>query len=443
MSFMSAICISLILVSVCVCYAEVDNSDIKSVIIYDKTFETYIFKKEPSMKIYPASITKVMTALLVLENTQDLDVKVTASINAVSQNREGGSTTDIKAGEELTYAQLLDALLIKSGNEVAYILAEAVSGTIEDFVALMNQKALMLGLSGTHFVNPCGLQEEDHYSTAYDIIKLARYAMKNEIFAGIVSKKILSLPPTNIHEEEGWADSQNTNLLLTDEKYLSDNFTVTGIKTGTTPFSGYCLLSSVMLRTGSELYGVVLGAPDEDTLYSYNRSLYDTILEYYEEKLLFKTDEIFAFLKYKDGSVPLYPGEDIKVYVPKNFPLSDLTVKTVPYNDSSFPVMENDVLGRIDVMLDDKVLVSYSLVSHVSVGDIVEGSTAESMTETDAAAGSESGVYSTDEFAVKVLLIFSSTLLVLIIFASIYNTVVKKNRSRRRKSKWEDHLLQK
>ena len=432
--------IMLILCSTMICYALPDDGNITSLIIYDNTFNVILYEKEASAKIYPASITKVMTALIVLENTVDLESTVTASLNAVSQNRAGGSTTGILEGEELTYRQLIDALLIRSGNEVSYILAEAVAGRFDEFVSMMNRKALYLGLTGTSFINPCGLHETDHYSTAADLLKLAVYAMKNPIFSSAVSKTDLYLPPTNKHTEEGWADAKNTNLLLSDDRYSSAEFTVTGIKTGSTPFAGYCLMSSVILRSGSEVYGIVIGAPDEDSLYVYNRALYEDIREFYEEKLLFGTDEIFARLKYEDQSVPLFASGNVTVTVPKGYPLSDIEIKTIPISEIAFPIYPDTPLGTINVLYSGRVLSTYNLVSGIYIENKKETQSSETVSSTEPEnsndeeqnkAEQKSGMF-TDSIIVKFLLAASSALFLLIIFTVIKEMFKEKKRRKSR-----------
>jgi hypothetical protein len=270
--------------------------------------------------------------------------------------------------------------------------------------------------------------------------------MKNETFADIVCKSTLSLPTTDIHTEEGWADDVNTNLLMTDERYRSDSFTVIGIKTGTTPFSGYCLLSAVKLDTGSILYGAVLGASDEDTLYGFNKDLYENILDYYEEKLLFNDEEIFAYLEYDDNTIPLYPSEDIKVYVPKGYPASDLDIRTVPYDDNIFPAEAGTPLGTIDVMAGDKVVISYPLVSHIYIaaegGEETETGTAGTEGGSEGTGDGRIGITSLDKLVTGILLALSFVIFIVIMITSI-NSYISEKSIERRKRKWEEYSKQK
>ena len=427
--------ISIILTQTSVCYSEVDTSGVSSLIVYDKTYDSVILQKNPTTQIYPASISKVMTAILVLETVDDLGEKVIASEHAVSQNRAGGSTTGIQAGEELTYRNLLEALLIRSGNEVSYILAEAIAGNEEDFVAMMNQKSILIGLTNTQFINPCGLHEEDHYSTAYDLLKLAKYAMKNPVFAQIVSIKFLSLPTTNIHTEKGWADDINTNLLMTDTKYFSKRFKPTGIKTGSTPFAGYCLMSSVVLPAGNELYGIVLGSPDEASLYEFNKNMYEEISTYYNEKTLFDTTEIFAYIDINNESIPLYSNEDIVALVPKNWPVSKLHINTIPIADAVLPIDEKTILGTIELRYEDKIISTYDLVSHVSIDlikDVPIIPTAESTEQIINETKNKEPVYMKsepfvfDEIMSLILIISSSAILLLFVINNIKEHITKK-----------------
>ena len=141
-----------------------------------------LYEKDAYTKYYPASTTKVMTALLTLENVSDLNKVATVSYNSVFTVPAGYSTDLLKVGEELTIENLLYALLVKSSNEAANVLAEFISGNIESFATMMNTRAIELGCQNTHFVNPNGIHNENHYSTAYDLYLMASYGMKNETF---------------------------------------------------------------------------------------------------------------------------------------------------------------------------------------------------------------------------------------------------------------------
>ena len=173
-------------------------------VLLDANYNEVLYEKGAYEKAYPASITKVMTALLVLEAIQEgkfaPDTPITASASA-AQIPEGSSTANIKAGEVLTVEQLLYCLLLPSANEAAQILAEAVDGDQAAFVEHMNQRAKELGCQGTHFVNVHGFHDPNHYTTAYDIALMMQAAMEHELFQTIITSPNYVIPATNLSEE--------------------------------------------------------------------------------------------------------------------------------------------------------------------------------------------------------------------------------------------------
>lgn len=212
-------------------------------------------------KMYPASVTKIMTSLVVLDAVSagelSLDTPVTASAQAV-RLPEGSSTAGIKAGEVLTVEQLLYCDLIPSANEACNILAEAVAGTQEAFVERMNQKAAELGMTGTHFANPHGLHDPDHYTTAYDLYLAARAAMEYELFRTIVSTAAYTLPATNLSGERVL---HTTNALIGSWYVLGYTYSrAIGIKTGYTEEAGRCLASAAVDDQGRTFYCILLGS---------------------------------------------------------------------------------------------------------------------------------------------------------------------------------------
>jgi len=205
-----------------------------------------LYARNPDEKLPMASTTKIMTALLVLESL-DLDQTVKVPAAAIGLP---GSVAGLRRGESLTVRQLLYALLVASGNDAAVTLAIAAKGSVEAFVAAMNQKAKELGLLRTHFVNPSGLHHEQHYSSARDLACLARVAMADPVFREIVS--------TPEYDLGGGRLLKSSNQLLGQEPWIN------GIKTGSTPYAGYCLVASGT-RDGLTLISVILGVADDET----------------------------------------------------------------------------------------------------------------------------------------------------------------------------------
>ena len=159
----------------------------ESAILIDSKNGNVLYRKNENQQMYPASTTKILTAIIAIENCSLTD-KISASRNAIMSIPSGYSNANIKVNEELTVQELLEVFLVHSANEAGFILAEHISGSIENFADLMNQKASEIGCKNTHFTNPSGIHNPEHYSTAYDMALIARYCMQNQTFRDIVSK---------------------------------------------------------------------------------------------------------------------------------------------------------------------------------------------------------------------------------------------------------------
>ena len=231
-----------------------------AIVVYGDTGEV-LYDLNAHQRMYPASVTKIMTSLVVLDAVEagelSLSTPVTASAQAVDLPL-GSSTAEIKAGEVLTVEQLLYCDLLPSGNDACNILAEAVDGTAEGFAARMNAKAAELGMEDTHFTNPHGLHDPNHYTTAYDIYLMAHAAMENETFRTIVGSPSYTIAATNLQPER---TIYTTNGLL--GSYIVPGCLYSkaiGIKTGYTEEAGRCLASAAVDGQGRTFYCVVLGS---------------------------------------------------------------------------------------------------------------------------------------------------------------------------------------
>lgn len=213
----------------------------------------------------PASLTKVMTALVALKYG-NLDDIVTVTETALDIEY-GSSVCDIKVGDQLSLKQLIYGLLIASGNDAAMMIAEHVAGSVDQFVALMNEEAQALGATGTHFSNPHGLTAEDHYTTAYDLYLMFRAAMQYEVFMDIINR-------TNYYAEYTRGDGsavavtwESTNHYFTGEAQAPDNVIVYGGKTGTTEDAGACLALLSKDLYGNSYLSVILHSSTKEELY--------------------------------------------------------------------------------------------------------------------------------------------------------------------------------
>ncbi len=206
-----------------------------------------------------ASTTKIMTALIVIQ-TVDPNSVVTIHQDAIDEAiNNGGSSAGLVVSDQISLKDLLYGLMLPSGDDAAVAIADAVGGSKEGFVQRMNLFAYHLHLFQTHYANPDGLPAQDHYTTAADLVRLARYAMSVPLFAQIVQTPKYTLTPTARHHRYTWT---TTNDLLQNPKHKYEG--ATGIKTGTTPEAGFCLVFSAT-RSGHHLVGVVLHSTSEDS----------------------------------------------------------------------------------------------------------------------------------------------------------------------------------
>lgn len=227
-------------------------------LLVEPTSGTVLYELNADETRYPASTTKIMTALVTLENA-DLTQQVTVEEGDFTNVTADSSVAGFEPGEVLTVEQLLYGLMLPSGNDASYILARAVAGDVDTFVQMMNDRAAELGCTGTHFANPCGLHDDNHYTTARDLMRITQAAMANPTFAQIVSTPSFELPATNLQEAR---TLENSNLLLdsTSSVYYAP---AQGIKTGNTTEAGRCLVAAAS-QDDVTLYSVVLGCADAE-----------------------------------------------------------------------------------------------------------------------------------------------------------------------------------
>jgi len=230
----------------------------KAAILIEAQSGGMIFEKNADERIYPASTTKVLTALMGLTLGQEymgegyMGETVTMSATAMDVP-DDSSVIDLKVGETIRFQDLLFATMVRSGNEGANLIAEAVAGNINDFALLMNQEAAKYGCTGTHFVNPSGLHHNDHFSTARDMVKIAKAAMENETFQTIAKTYVYSLPRSNLRRDRVLVSASDA-LLNRDNEYYYEY--ATGIKTGFHNYAGYCYIGSAS-KEGVELISAV------------------------------------------------------------------------------------------------------------------------------------------------------------------------------------------
>ncbi len=239
--------------------ADVPQTASGAVILVDGKTGEVLYGKNENSKMYPASTTKIMVALLALENLE-LDEVLTVTNSALSLSIPGHTNMALQPQEQLSVRYLLYGLMLKSAGDAANVLGERISGSVDEFVILMNKRALDLGMNNTNYKNATGAHDPNHYTTAYDLAILAREAMKNETFRTIVGTASYEIPATEKFEQR---PLKNTNYLISGSKTQSYYYEyATGIKTGFTNEAMSCLVSSAE-KNGLELISVALGADNE------------------------------------------------------------------------------------------------------------------------------------------------------------------------------------
>lgn len=323
------------------------NVSAGSGIVMDAHSGKVLWEKNSHQKSLIASTTKIMTALVVLENADLLDT-VTVSAEAVGVE---GSSMYLTPGEELTVEDLLYGLMLLSGNDAAEALAYHISDSIASFAELMNQKADILGLQNTRFANPHGLDSEENYSTASDMAKLAAYALENEDFRRIVSSKSYSC---------------GTRRMTNHNKLLWDYEGALGVKTGYTKQAGRILVGAAE-RNGRRLITVTISAPDD---WKDHRNMLDLGFSKYTLREVLPADTPIAELAVMNGSVDsvsLIPEHSISCYMLEDEDIS-LSISIPPFVYA--PLASGARMGTVKVMVSGLEIGEVSLLAEQSVSEI-------------------------------------------------------------------------
>lgn len=324
-----------------------------SAIVIDADSGRVLTEKNAQKKMGMASTTKIMTAIIALENAS-LDDIVTVSHNA--DNTEGSSMY-LNAGEKIKMESLLYGLMLNSGNDAATAIAEHISGDTKGFAVLMNNKAEGLGLKNTSFSNPHGLDNEKHYSTAYDMAMLTKYCLNNDIFKTIVSTKNKAV---EMNGRENSRYLKNHNRLLNMYEYCK------GVKTGFTKKCGRCLVSYAE-KDGVKLIAVTLNAPDD---WNDHINMYEDAFSRYRSYKIIDKNSYVCSVNVDNSSntdiLPLYAKEDIDINLTedeyKRIKLDYSYEKT-----ADTPIYINQIMGKLTVMLDNKPIAYTDIISKCGI----------------------------------------------------------------------------
>lgn len=244
---------------------SVDMSGAISAGLFDVNNSTLLYSKNIHERLHPASLTKIMTAYVAMKYGS-MDQILTAG-NSVNISESGAQLCGLRPGDKMTLDQALHALLMYSANDAANLIAEGIGGSVESFVELMNSEALSLGATNTHFSNPHGLTQEDHYTTAYDLYLIFNAAVRNEKFREIISMKTYDTVYTDKDGAEKEMSVKNTNQFLQGEYAPPENMTVIGGKTGTTNAAGHCLVILARDIQGAPYIAIILGSDSREDVY--------------------------------------------------------------------------------------------------------------------------------------------------------------------------------
>lgn len=329
-----------------------------------------IYSKNADEKLYPASITKILTGIIALEQLP-LDEVVTANYAALASITNEDSHMGILIGEELTVDQLISGMLVYSANDAANVLAIRIAGSLEAFAEMMNAKAVELGAQNSHFTNPCGVQDENHYTTARDIAMISQYAMKNEKFREVVKTPIYKIPATNKYKTERVL--VNTNLFLGTSRSTYYYYSpAIGIKTGHTSDAQYCLVSAAQYNN-TEFLSVVMKCPNKDTkenAYSYIDS--KTLLEFGFDNYSYQTialpgDIISDSKVYEaknDTRIAITVEKEVSALIPSNIDkVKDITVTTDLPETLRAPIAKGEKLGTVSYTYQGTVIGQANLIA--------------------------------------------------------------------------------
>lgn len=362
----------MIVISLCLCTFSVfakglDEIESGSVILIEQSSGTVLFEKNADAKRPIASVTKVMTALLLMEEIDKGNISYSDLITA-GENAEdmGGSQIFLEVGEQMSVDDMLKGLMIASGNDVAVAIGEHIAGDYDSFIALMNKRAKELGMKNTHFVNPHGLPEDNHYSTARDV--------------GIMSRELLEKHPDIKKYTTIWMDTlrggefqlANTNKLIATYKYA------TGLKTGFTTEAGHCLSASAE-KDKMALISVILGGPSSEVRFSEARLLLDYGFDNYTLKEKISANDLICevdLIKGKKERVNGVAKNDYVIMDNKN-EKGEISKEIEIIPDIKAPVEKGQKLGVMKIKKGDSVMYELEIVAeeevkHRNVFDVIK-----------------------------------------------------------------------
>ncbi|MGG0238623.1 D-alanyl-D-alanine carboxypeptidase family protein [Bacillus rhizoplanae] len=331
-----------------------------SAIVIEQDTGKVLFEKNPNEKLPPASMTKIMTMLLIMEQIEKgkltLKDKVRTSEHAASM---GGSQIFLEPGEEMTVNEMLKGIAIASGNDASVAVAEHIAGSEEGFVDMMNRKAKDLGLKNTHFQNPTGLPAKNHYSTAYDMAVMAKELMKYPLIRKYTGK----------YEDYLREDTDKKFWLVNTNKLVRFYPGVDGVKTGFTTEAKYCLTASAE-RNGMRVISVVMGSPTSKERNAEVTKLLDYAFSQYMTKKMYTRGEKIQTIKVGKGkkeTVDLVASDNVSLLMKKGETMKNIKKEVVAEEKVKAPIKKGDALGTLVIKKDNQVLLKQTIVAKEDV----------------------------------------------------------------------------
>lgn len=406
----------------------IDNTDINlkiyspSYILMEASTGKILAEKNSNETVPPASTTKIMTAILAVENCNLNDI-ATVSHNSIFSVPASYSIASLKEGEKLTIEQLLNVLLIPSANDAANVIAEHIAGSVEGFSKMMNEKAKELGCKNTNFVNPNGVEADNHYSTAYDLALMGKYAMQSSTIRNIVSKIQYTLPKTNKYNKEDRIFNTTNDLIRENYSNSADNYYykyANGLKTGYTTEAGSCIVATAK-KDNLELIAVVLGGQitneglsernlDCITLFNYGFKNYK-IENVHKANDVLKQINIFGATS-DTQKLDVKIKSDINILIDKNSDTPQLSPTIEINKNLKAPISMGDTIGKINYQING---ITYS-------SDLIAGSS----------------VYKSDILSI-IIKLFLALLALYLLFKLLKPNTHKKKKNNRKKKKTGKH----
>ena len=334
----------------------------KSAIMIESSTGKIIYEKNADERLAMASMTKMMTLLLIMENIENGNLKwdeiVTASENAASM---GGSQIFLEVGEKMTVEDLVKGICIASGNDAAVAMAERIGGTEVNFVKMMNDRAKELGLKNTNFQNSCGLDTDNHYSSARDMALIAKNLVKYD--------KILEY--TGTYEDYLRKNTDNSFWLVNTNKLVRYYQGVDGLKTGYTSEAGYCITTTAK-RNGMRLITVTMGEPTSSIRNSETTTMLDYGFNTYQIDTILSKNTIIAKENVDLGeknTVEIVPKEDITILNNKIGTKRNVTYE-VELTNIKAPLKQGDIVGKINIIEDNKTIQTIDAITNTAIKKI-------------------------------------------------------------------------